>query len=104
MNNIKILEKIFDEYKRNVFKLSNYNELQMVSSMYDEELKEKLEIKVNLINNLLKSLPKEDEEFLVSYYINNKSKKEYYLSNSTFYSKLNKIASNFMEYFKVDCC
>ncbi len=102
MNNIKKLEKIFYDYKRNLFRLENFNQLKSVDSFYNEEFKKKLKVKVDLVNNLLKLLPKEDEDFLVGYYINNKTQDDYYLSKSTFYSKLRKLADDFVGYFEID--
>lgn len=102
MNKIKTLEKIFEDYKKNVFKLSNYENLKAISNIYSDNFRDELEIRVNLIDNLLKALPEEESEFLISYYVENKPKNEYYLSDSTFYCKLRKIANNFVGYLEAN--
>lgn len=102
MNKIKTLEKIFSEYEKNLFKINNYESLKSISSLYNDDNIEKVKIKVDIIKNILNSIPKEDSDFLISYYIDKKPKEEYYCSESTFYSRLRKIANNFMGFFTFD--
>ena len=100
--NIKKLSDLFIDYKIKKVKIEN----KIISSRdvngevnidWSEIWKEKNYIEI--FENSLKNLPKQDYELLVSVYLDNKLWDELSYSYSTFYKKLKKAEKLFLSFF-----
>lgn len=97
---VKKVKKIFELYKilkfRNKY-FSNIDNL-FLENKYFIQYNLKPQKYIEIIENILINMDKENAEFLKAYFLENKKKEDFHYSSSTFYFKLNKAMSMFLDY------
>ncbi|MGL5246029.1 MAG: MG284/MPN403 family protein [Mycoplasmoidaceae bacterium] len=98
-NIIKEVRSVFYLYRRNKLMVENFDYINKSEERITIKELEEYNNYISFIDNILKELDKEDSWILKNIFIEKKEKEELNYSISTYYWKLRKASSNFMDFW-----